>query len=131
LKVGGGLHQHRLGLHGSVLKVNQSREPLQDAPTNFTRLEISSPESRHLRDPDGNEVTMSPDIERIAVHWASSNPGRLAAMLRDGFDAVDVGDRELRVATTRVVLQPGGEPVGPIRSRGFRYLTAQVRDVRA
>jgi len=36
LKVGGGIHQHRLGLHGSVLKVNYSREPLDAAPTNFT-----------------------------------------------------------------------------------------------
>jgi hypothetical protein len=76
---------------------------------------------------------VSPDVERIAVHWASSAPDRLAEMLRDGFDAVELGDRRWRVGTTTFVLHPGGESlsVGRIRSRGFRYLTVQVWDVRA
>ena len=74
LKVGGGVHQHRFGLHGSVLKVNDSRESLDGAPTNFIRLEINGLEPRLLRDPDGTEVMVSPDVERIAVHWASSAP---------------------------------------------------------
>jgi hypothetical protein len=30
-----------------------------------------------------------------------------------------------------LVLHSGGGPVGPLRSRGFRYLTVQVFDVRA
>lgn len=131
LKVGGGIHQHRLGLFGSVLKVNDSREPLDDARTNFIRLEINGPVARQLRDPDGTEITTTPQVERIAVHWASSVPDRLAELLRAGFDAVDVGDARLRVGTTTLVLHPGGEPVGPVRSRGFRYLTVQVWDVRA
>src|SRR5262245_32066152 len=131
LKMGGGIHQHRLGLHGSVLKVNNSREPLDDAPTNFIALEINGTKTRHLRDPDGTEVVLCPDVERIAVHWASSAPERLAAMLREGFDATDVLDGQVRVGTTLIVLHPGGEPVGPVRSRGFRYLTVQVWDVRA
>jgi lactoylglutathione lyase len=131
LKVGGGIHQHRLGLHGSVLKVNHSREPLDDGPTNFIGLEVNDTRTRHLRDPDGTEVILSPDVERIAVHWASSAPEQLAAMLRDGFDASDVGEGRVRVGTTIIVLHPGGEPVGPMRSRGFRYLTVQVWDVRA
>ena len=73
---------------------------------------------------------MSPDVEGIAVHWASSDPDRLARMLHDGFDAVDLGERRLRVGTTVLALHPGGVPVGPVRSRGFRYLTVQVWDVR-
>ena len=40
LKAGRGVHQHRVGLHGSVLKLNSSREPLDDAPTAFVRLDI-------------------------------------------------------------------------------------------
>lgn len=131
LKVGGGLHQHRLGLHGSVLKVNHSREPLDEAPTNFIGLEINGPTARQLRDPDGTQITVSPDVERIAVHWAASAPERLGQLLRDGFDAVDVGAGRLRVGSTTLVLHSGGETVGPVRSRGFRYLTVQVWDVRA
>jgi lactoylglutathione lyase len=131
LKVGGGIHQHRLGLYGSVLKVNHSREPLDDASTNFVALEINGTKKRHLRDPDGTEVIVSPDVERIAVHWAASAPEQLAAMLRDGFDATDTGDGRLRVGTSIIVLHPGGKSVGPVRFRGFRYLTVQVWDVRA
>ena len=130
LKVGGGTHQHRLGLRGSVLKVNHSREPLDEASTNFVGLEINGSEPNHLLDPDGLEVTVSSDLERIAVHWASSDPDRLATMLRDGFDAVELGERRLRVGTTVLALHPGGVPVGPVRSCGFRYLTVQVWDVR-
>lgn len=131
LKVGGGLHQHRFGLHGSVLKVNHSRERLDDARTNFVGLDINGPATSRLRDPDGTEITLTPDVERIGVHWASSVPDDLAALLRDGFDAVDVSEGRLRVGTTDVVLHAGGEAVGPVRSRGFRYLTVQVWDVRA
>ena len=131
LKAGRGVHQHRVGLHGSVLKLNSSREPLADAATAFVRLDIHADREEVLRDPDGLEVVLTPDVERIAVHWASSDPDRLGALLRDGFGAVDEGDGRWRVATTLLVLHEGGGPVGPMRSRGFRYLTVQVFDVRA
>jgi lactoylglutathione lyase len=132
LKVGRGVHQHRVGLHGSVLKLNDSRDTLADAPTNFVRLEINGAQRRELHDPDGTEVVVTPeDVGTIAVHWASSAPDRLAQLLREGFGAVDDGDGRLRVGTTSIVLQPDGKPVGPLRSRGFRYLTVQVWDVRA
>src|SRR5215471_1837776 len=65
LKAGGSIHQHRLGLHGSVLKVNHSREPLDDAPTNFIALEMNGTQTRHLRDPDGTDVILSPHVEQI------------------------------------------------------------------
>src|SRR3954447_26965360 len=81
LKVGGGVHQHRLGLHGSVLKVNASREPLANAPTNFARLDVHGPRARGLRDPDGNHIVVSPDVDTIAIHWAASTPDRLVALL--------------------------------------------------
>ncbi|HEX4822585.1 MAG TPA: VOC family protein [Acidimicrobiales bacterium] len=131
LKVGGGIHQHRLGLRGSVLKVNSSRETLEEAPTNFIGFDMNGPKDQELRDPDGTQVTVSPTVERIVVHWASSAPERLARMLSDGFDALETNDGRLRVGTTVIALHPGGAPVGPVRSRGFRYLTVQVWDVRA
>lgn len=131
LKVGRGIHQHRLGLHGSVLKVNASREPLDDAPTNFIRLELHGERTHQRRDPDGTEVVVTPDVDTIAIHWASTDPERLAAMLRSGFDAVDEPDGRLRVGSTVLVLHPDGRAVGPVRSRGWRYLTVQVWDVRA
>lgn len=131
LKAGRGIHQHRVGLHGAVLKLNSAREPIEDAPTNFVRLDLRADRAETLLDPDGTVVVLDPDLEAVAVHWASSDPDRLATLLRAGFDAVDEGDATLRVGTTRLVLRDGGGPVGPMRSRGFRYLTVQVRDVRA
>ncbi len=140
LKAGRGIHQHRVGLGGSVLKLNSSRDTLEDAPSNFVRLDIHSEQLERLRDPDGTEVVLTPDVDAIAVHWASSDPVRLGELLRDGFDArpeqpragnVDEGDGRWRVGTTLLVLHPGGSTVGSMRSRGFRYLTVQVRDVRA
>ena len=130
LKAGRGIHQHRVGLKGSVLKLNDSRDTLADAPTNFVRLDINAPSSASLRDPDDTEVVLDPDVEAIAIHWASSDPARLSRLLRDGFDATDDGDDTWRVGTTALVLRGGGGPVGSMRARGFRYLTVQVRDVR-
>jgi len=130
LKAGRGIHQHRVGLRGSVLKLNDSREPLESTRTNFLRLDISSDLYEIFADPDGTAVWLRQDVETIAVHWASSDPDRLAVMLRDGFDAQQVADNRWKVGTTTLVLHHGGQPMGPLRSRGFRYLTAQVWDVR-
>jgi catechol 2,3-dioxygenase-like lactoylglutathione lyase family enzyme len=131
LKIGAGVHQHRLGLRGSVLKLNSSRHRLDASPTAFVRLEVHADEQRQLEDPDGTEVVLSPDVEAIAVHWASTDPDRLGQLLAEGFDAAADGERAWRIGTTRLVLHPGGGPVGPMRSRGLRYLTVQVHDVRA
>ena len=35
LKAGRGVHQHRLGLRGAVLKLNHHREPLPEDPAAF------------------------------------------------------------------------------------------------
>src|SRR4051794_26383920 len=115
---------------GSVLKLNSSREPLPESRTNFIRLDIHSDLYEILRDPDGTDVWLRQDVEAIAIHWQSSDPERLAVLLRDGFDAVQVDDNRWKIGTTVLVLHPNGQPVGPMRSRGFRYLTVQVRDVR-
>jgi catechol 2,3-dioxygenase-like lactoylglutathione lyase family enzyme len=130
LKAGRGIHQHRVGLRGSVLKLNDSREPLEDSRSNFVRLDIHADLYEIFADPDGTAVWLRQDVETIAVHWASSDPDRLASMLRDGFDAQQVDDTRWKVGTTTLVLHGGGKPMGPLRSRGFRYLTAQVWDVR-
>jgi hypothetical protein len=130
LKAGRGIHQHRLGLRGSVLKLNSSREPLADAPTNVRELDIAADHHRAAADPDGTKVALTPDVDAIAIHWASSDPARLGDLLHRGFDAVAEGDASWRVGTTRLVLHSGGTAMGPLRSRGFRYLTVQVWDVR-
>src|SRR3954470_19951610 len=63
LKAGRGVHQHRVGFHGSVLKLNSSRNPLDDAPAAFVRLDIAADRRESLRDADGLEVLLTPDVE--------------------------------------------------------------------
>jgi len=123
LKAGGGIHQHRLTLHGGVLKLNVSREPLAASPTGLTGLRIAragvdSPVA--LRSPEGVAVELVP-------------PGH------DGVDAVEVravasrGGGRFRVGESIVAVDvdPDRPRTGPLRNRGFRYLTVQIRDLDA
>jgi lactoylglutathione lyase len=142
LKVGGGVHQHRYGLNGSVLKINAARNPLPDAPTAFRRLVIADPTAtapRLLHDPDGLDVEVVPPgtdgVTHIAVHWAARDTFRLGQLLRTGLGAQPLGDpadARWRVGTTVFVVleDPEAGPVGAMTARGFRYLTVQVHDVR-
>ena len=132
LKVGGGVHQHRLSLNGAVLKLNSSREPLEDAPTNFAGIDIGTgtDTAEDVKDPDGNRVRLVPG-RGVLIHWASSDPERLGGLLAEGFGADVTGPGRLRIGTTELDLHEGGVPVGATRARGFRYITVQVRDVRA
>jgi catechol 2,3-dioxygenase-like lactoylglutathione lyase family enzyme len=137
LKLGGGHRQHRLGLRGAVLKLNESREPLTAGlPTCLRGLTIVSStvdEPVELVDPDGTPVSLVPvggDIPTVAVRWAARSPRRLGDLLAGGLDAAPVGDDRWRVGSTtlQLVEDPDATHVaGP--GVGFRYLTVQVRDV--
>ena len=138
LKAGRGVHQHRFGLRGAVLKVNDSREPLEEAVTAFRGLVVVDPDPpspRHRTDPDGLDVVLVPvghgGIRAVGVRWASTDPDRLGRLLADGFDAEGIGDGRWRIGETVVMVEHDPDvAVGPLRARGFRYLTVQVRDVR-
>jgi lactoylglutathione lyase len=139
LKAGRGIHQHRLGLNGSVLKLNSAREPLGDAPTAYTTLviasdRVTSPE--HLTDPDGTAVLLVPPghhgISGIGIGWTVRDEAPLRTALVDGLGATAVGDGHYRIGTTLIAVEvdpAAPERVGAMFARGFRYLTVQVRDV--
>ena len=140
LRAGGGVHQHRLGLRGSVLKLNANRDPLAPAPTCFRGLVIAdeqAAEPNDLVDPDGTAVTVVPPghhgVTAIGVRWATPDPARLGELLAAGFDAAPLGDDRWQVGTTVLALEadPSAGGGGALRAIGFRYLTVQVRDVRA
>lgn len=139
LKAGRGVHQHRFGLRGAVLKVNHVREPLEEDVTAYRGLVVTDPavsSQRHLRDPDGLDVVIAPvgheGVGTTGVRWASSDPDRLGHLLAAGFGTSSVGDGCWRIGETVVMVEHDpAVAVGPLRARGFRYLTVQVRDVRA
>jgi lactoylglutathione lyase len=140
LKAGGGVHQHRFGLRGSVCKVNTARADLADAPTAFRRLRIADDaldEPQLLLDPDGTEVELVPagheGVADLGVVWATADADALARSLVEGFRATDEGDGRVRIGTSvlHLVHDPDVPPVGGMFARGFRYLTVQVKDVKA
>ncbi len=139
LKVGGGVHQHRYGLRGSVCKINSARVELEAAPSAFRTLAIATDDAtspRTQRDPDGTEVMVVPAGHRgvtgIAVMWATRDADELGRLLGEGFGAIDDGDSHWRLGSTllRLIPDPAVAPVEGMFARGLRYLTVQVRDVR-
>jgi lactoylglutathione lyase len=141
LPVGGGVRQHRLGLRGSVLKLNESRSDLVAAPTGYRRLLIAGDGDgdgdgvgdRDATDPDGIAVSISPRVTHIGIEVASADPAAHARFYVDGMGAEVVDDHTFRIGTTLLFVthDPGTERSGPLSARGFRYLTVQVRDVQA
>jgi catechol 2,3-dioxygenase-like lactoylglutathione lyase family enzyme len=137
LKVGDGIHQHRLGLRGAVLRLNSSRQMLPDEPRCLRELAISSLDLASpvdLRDPDGLRVRLVPvghaGVQTVGVTWASRDPVRLGALVAAGLGGADVGVNRWRVGTTllQIVHDPNAHH-GAQRAVGFRYLTVQVTDV--
>ena len=140
LKVGNGVHQHRYGLRGSVLKVNSARTDLPTATTAFVRLTIADERRTSaavLHDPDGTEVVLAPPggqgLIDLAIHWATTDVDELGRLLREGFGAEHEGGTDWRLGSTllRLLHEPSIGEVGGMFAAGFRYLTVQVRDVRA
>jgi lactoylglutathione lyase len=137
LKVGGGIHQHRLGLRGAVLKLNASRETLAEDHTCLRELAIATPHVTNpvdLHDPDGVPVRLVPvgyaGVQTVGVTWASRDPVRLGELLAAGVGATGVGVNAWRVGTTLLhVLHDPAAQHGAQRAVGFRYLTVQVTDV--
>jgi lactoylglutathione lyase len=139
LKAGGGVHQHRFGLRGSVCKVNTARADLPDAPTAFRRLRIADDgvdAPQLLLDPDGTEVELVPTghegVADLAVVWATRDVDGLGRLLAEGFGATAEDGARLRLGTSQLELVHDAHvpEVGGMFAKGFRYLTVQVRDVR-
>lgn len=140
LPTGGGARQHRHGLNGSVLKINESRDPAPEgAPTGYQRLHIvtdkvTSPTD--TADPDGNALRLLPATgpERwieIDVALADIAAGRRHYGEALGFESL--GSDAFRCGTTLIHLvdRPGQTATGELRAAGFRYLTVQVWDADA
>ena len=138
LKVGGGVHQHRLGLRASVLKINDSRPPLPVDVTGYRRLLIAdgaATETTTRRDADGLEVELVPPgtagVEAIGVVVGAPDPAAMAWFWTAALGAEPVEKGRFRLGATMILVEPdptAGRP-GPLAAVGMRYLTIQVRDV--
>lgn len=139
LKIGGGIHQHRYLLHGAVLKLNSHRDQLGATPSGFVALrtvaDVAGP--RSLVTPDGTPVILVPagdgGIDATEVTLTASEPAPTLRSMVEGLGFVHVGEDVVQLGETRVrvVGDPDRQPTLGRDGLGVRYLTVQVRDVRA
>ena len=141
LPMGGGVQQHRLGLSGSVLKINHSRDPLPDEPrAGYRELAIAREglrERRELVDPDGNRVALVPEGElggaRIALGLEVREPAAFRSFYGSALELEPAGEDAFRCGDSLVRFRaaPDAKPVGRMTGPGYRYFTVQVFDVDA
>lgn len=138
LKLGGGFHQHRLSLKGSVFKLNHTRNPLPDLPAaGFRELLVAAdvPESNTMSDPDGNRVSIVPrgmlNVEHIGMRMATRSVDRAMTFYTEALGATPLSDSHCRWASTIFTFNEEPDLLVPdiLQAPGYRYLTVQVYKV--
>jgi lactoylglutathione lyase len=136
LGTGGGVRQHRHAMNGSVLKLNDVRDPMDPAPPAGYRELLIARDGidavTPLRDPDGNRVTLIPrgfeGIQGICVRLGVTSEaafhdfyGRICGFEPAGHNTYRCGDSLLMFEHDALA-----QRTEAMRAPGFRYLTVQV-----
>lgn len=137
-KLGGGVHQHRHHVNGSILKVNHVRDPLAESPRSgvvglrIARQGLSGVE--RFEDPDGNAVALVPPGEDgvigIGIDLVVNDLDASTRFYTHAMGYEHVGPGVVRAGDTRLFLHPASQPVPrpEYRAPGFRYTTVQIFD---
>lgn len=135
LKLGGGFHQHRLTLKGSVFKLNHARDPLpEQTPSGYDTLMIASEvkEPTPLQDPDGNKVLLVPmgwrDVTHIGMYMRVRSGNAAERFFVESLEAEKLGRNHYRLGTSIFMTEedPTMLSSGGMDGCGYRYLTIQV-----
>ncbi len=135
LKAGGGVHQHRLQLNGSIFKLNHVRDPLpQSNPSGYRELFIAAKVSKEkaLTDPEGNKVTLVPagtyGVTNIGIRMTVRSLDAARRFFADSLQAQQLTDSSFRWGTTVFLLKEDKDaPLGGgMKGAGYRYITVQV-----
>jgi len=138
-----GHRQYRHDLFGSVLKINNSREPLVDNPPSgyrellVARAGLEAP--KLLQDSEGNRVSLVPPgflgVEKVGVRLAvrdlAAHRRFYAEALQLPEVAVDAVGAAYRAGDSVVLLDQAGDAPSDaqIGGYGWRYITFQIRRV--
>ncbi|MGY9075063.1 MAG: VOC family protein [Acidimicrobiales bacterium] len=137
-KIGGGVRQHRFTVHGSIVKVNHSRNQLANEPTIHRRVRIAHEGSTAptlLHDPEGVEVELVPPghegVTGIEIVNATADLAKARLFWADGLGGQEIDPNRYRIGDTIVscVHEPGLVSPSVRNAAGFRYLTVQVMNV--
>ena len=137
LKIGGGVHQHRLGLNGAVLKLNHARDPLPEAPSGYSELMIARDIRQPLnhQDPNGIPVTLVPTgyqgITHVGIKMQVRSLKSAAQFFASTLQAQTINANQYKLGNTQFFLEENtlALPSAGMQGRGFRYLTIQVYKV--
>ena len=135
-----GVKQHRHDANGSVLKINSHFEALPGTPPSgyaellIARDGLAAP--MHLRDPDGNAVTLVPKgsagINQIAIRLKVRDLGAHRRFYVEGLGLTEeTGSGHgaaFRAGETLLLLDPSPDAPSDatMDGKGFRYITFQV-----
>lgn len=150
LPVGGGVRQHRFALLGSVLKLNDSRDPLPARVAGgYLRVTIAdrrTPIPMRMADPDGNDIELVPTGQRgigqIEIHIAVTDEAAFARFYGEVLGGEKIGERRYKIGETIISFAhdpaavraqdaesaSAAQVIAGMRAVGFRYITIQVRD---
>jgi len=134
-----GTKQYRHDLLGSVLKINHFEGKLPETrPSGFVELLIARDavgQSRHLRDPDGNRVTLvdkaRSGIAQIAIRLGVRDPDAHARFIQNalGLEETSVaGECAFQAGQTLLFLDRSRDAPSDatMEGKGYRYITFQV-----
>jgi len=138
-----GVRQYRHGLFGSVLKINNSREPIAENPPSgylellVAREGLDAPLS--LQDPEGNRVSLVPH-GHLGVHKVGVRLGvrDLAAHRRFYTEALQLPEvavpgvgAAFKAGDSMVLIDQSADAPADARIDGYgwRYITFQIRKV--
>ncbi|MFV2089087.1 MAG: VOC family protein [Pseudomonadales bacterium] len=136
LPVGGGVQQHRHAIGDSVLKINHTRDLLDDASQSGIRtLTIAGnhSEAKNLLDPDGNAVRLVPlgEIAQLRIDLTVSDLPAHRQFYGEILGFPEVAENIFACGISQLALSQGTATRDPVqRATGYRYLTIQVFDVK-
>lgn len=137
--LGEGVRQHRHGMNGSVLKLNSVRDPMPVAKTSgYRELWIANPDVTEpvaLWDPDGNAIRLVlpgfSNVNGIALKLVVSSAERFHAFYGGVMQLQSAAKNAYRCGDSLLMFEeyPRAAQGTPMRAKGFRYFTIQVKDV--
>jgi catechol 2,3-dioxygenase-like lactoylglutathione lyase family enzyme len=135
-----GVIQHKLTLHGAVLKLNCVERPLPSRGSlggiRMLLLAYSKVDaSQHLRDPDGNQLCFVPPgtsgVDTYGIHLAVSDEAAFHRFYVHVLGLRSVGERayDFAGATISFAWSPDAMRHKNQAAASFSYLTFQIMDV--
>ena len=135
LKLGGGAHQHRHQIGNSVLKINNTREPIAPGnPTGLHTLTLFDKDCEapiELLDPDGNNVVLAPadGAHNLKLTLQVNDIDAQHQFYATTLGLPEAGTHTFAIGDSLLELTPGSVGNFDRQGIGYRYMTVQVFDV--